>query len=114
MTTLGKWVIIGGILIFTFGTLLWIVKEDWHWFAGGGTLFLASVLTSAVLSAETKQSPSRNGGGVQYRPQPQEKQKLEYDPERTDPQTQTLPRIQDDWQQPSHPPPDQEDKDAWT
>jgi hypothetical protein len=100
MTTLGKYVIVGGILVFTAGTITWILTGDWHWFAGGATLFLASVLTSAVLSAETKTTTN----GHHRRQQPTQT----FDPERTDPQTKPQLRIADDWQQPNSPPPDEE------
>jgi hypothetical protein len=60
MTTLGKITVIAGICIFTASTLLWIIQGNWQWFAGGGAIFLGTLLTGAVISAETKPSPTRS------------------------------------------------------
>src|SRR3954468_23080075 len=59
MTTLGKTTVIAGICIFTASTLLWIIQGNWQWFAGGAAIFLGTLLTGAVISAETKPSPTR-------------------------------------------------------
>ena len=87
MTLLGKVVITCGIVIFTVGSLLWIIKEDWHWFAAGGAIFVGSAFTALILSVETKNVSS---------PQPP-----------TLYNTNPLHTTQDDWQPPSTPPPDE-------
>lgn len=64
MTELGKSIITSGIIIFTGGTIAWIVLTDWRWFAGGGAVFLGCVLSGIIMSIETKNpsslSPSPN------------------------------------------------------
>ena len=104
MTSLGKSIILGGILILVVGTLMWIVKADWHWFAGGLTIFFGSILAAAVLSAETK--TTRNGNGHPYNPMARPIHSTE-DLIRAVEPTQ----IEDDWEQPHYPPPDQENDD---
>jgi hypothetical protein len=68
MTTLGKITVIAGICIFTASTLLWIIQGDWQWFAGGGAIFLGTLLSGAVISAETKPSPTRTPSPVPLKP----------------------------------------------
>src|SRR3954470_6696107 len=68
MTTLGKIIVIAGICIFTASTLLWIIQGDWQWFAGGGAIFLGTLLSGAVISAETKPSPTRTPSPVPLKP----------------------------------------------
>jgi hypothetical protein len=112
MTTLGKITVIAGICIFTASTLLWIIQGNWQWFAGGGAIFLGTLLTGAVISAETKPSPTRSIASPPTPPTPPTNDppySYSYSPtdrptNSTD-TTDTLP----DWIPPSTPPPDDPD-----
>jgi len=61
MTPIARTVIISGLVLFTAGTLLWITTGTWQWFAGGGSIFLCSIIAGGVLSTEVKhpQRPQR-------------------------------------------------------
>lgn len=87
MTQHGKIIITLGILLFTAGSLLWIILQNWQWFAAGFAIFIGSAFTSLVLSVETKNISS---------PQPPTLHHHFTPPTRT----------QDDWQPPPNPPPD--------
>lgn len=102
MTSLGKAIITCGISIFTLGTLTWIVTGDWHWFAGGGTLFVSSLGAAIVLSAETKQT----GNGHLPRT-------IVHDGYREPETKRDLRAVHDDWTPPPTPPPDVEDTDPF-
>jgi uncharacterized membrane protein len=54
MTQHGKVIITLGIGIFTASCLLWILLQDWRWFASGAAVFMGTILTAIVLSIETK------------------------------------------------------------
>jgi hypothetical protein len=114
MTTLGKITVIAGICIFTASTLLWIIQGDWQWFAGGGAIFLGTLLSGAVISAETKPSPTRS---IPSPPSPPPSSDSS-DPDTDKPYTYTYsatdrpPNTADtlpDWTPPSTPPPDDPD-----
>src|SRR6476661_5945462 len=94
MTSLGKAIVLTGIAILAIGTICWIIQNDWRWFAGAATFFFCSILSAGVLTVETKSTTPRPAPTPQ--PQPQQ-------------------QINDDgWQQPTTPPPDQEnDHDAF-
>jgi len=68
MTTLGKSVVISGLIVFTTGTLAWIITHSWEWFAGGLSLFVSSIIASAVLSVETKQTNNHHHQNTRYTP----------------------------------------------
>jgi hypothetical protein len=119
MTTLGKATVITGICIFTASTLLWIIQGDWQWFAGGGAIFLGTLLSGAVISAETKPSPTRTPSPVPSNPtnsplpsptptpsDPDKPYTYTYSATDRPPNTtDTLP----DWTPPPTPPPDDPD-----
>jgi hypothetical protein len=91
VTTLGKAIITTGIAIFTLSCLAWIVTQNWQWFAGGAAIFFGSVLTSAVVSVETKNQNSRIPNfPTNHSPSHSPSTRNEDD---------------DDWQRPSTPPP---------
>jgi hypothetical protein len=94
MTILGKIIVTLGIGIFTGSTLAWIITGEWQWFAGGGAVFFGTLLTAAVISAETKPTNKRPEG---IRPT--------FIPA-TNTNTST---DSEDWQPPSTPPPDEVD-----
>lgn len=98
MTLHGKIIITLGIGIFTASSIIWILMEDWRWFAAGASIFIGSILTSAILSIETKPTtPASNGRSYSEPSRP------------TAPTTytQTPTHTQDDWKQPNRPPPDE-------
>lgn len=100
MTIWGKTIVTLGICIFTTSTLLWIIQGNWQWFAGGGAVFFGTLLTAAVISAETKPTPQSN------RITPRTPIRS------TQHDTQELPvttQSDNDWQPPSTPPPDEVD-----
>jgi hypothetical protein len=119
MTTLGKITVIAGICIFTASTLLWIIQGNWQWFAGGGAIFLGTLLTGAVISAETKPSPNStrtpspfpsvpltNNPPFPSDPDPDQPYTYTYSATDRPPNTaDTIP----DWVPPSTPPPDDPD-----
>jgi hypothetical protein len=116
MTTLGKIIVIAGICIFTASTLLWIIQGNWQWFAGGGAIFLGTLLSGAVISAETKPSPSRPKPSPPSPPPSSDSS--DPDPDSDKPYTYTYsatdrpPNTADtlpDWTPPSTPPPDDPD-----
>jgi hypothetical protein len=119
MTTLGKITVIAGICIFTASTLLWIIQGDWQWFAGGGAIFLGTLLSGAVISAETKPSPTRTPSPVPLKPnelQPSSPPSSDSDSDKpytyTYSATDRPPNTADtlpDWTPPSTPPPDDPD-----
>jgi len=95
MTQHGKIIITLGIGIFTASALLWIILQNWQWIAAGAAIFVGSAFTAVILSVETKNvsspqpptiHPTNNRWG-----------------QNTPPPTQ----VQDDWQPPSSPPPDE-------
>jgi hypothetical protein len=113
MTVLGKATVITGISIFTLSTLAWIIQGNWQWFAGGAAIFLGTLLTGAVISAETKPSPTRS---IPSPPSPPSSESDSSDPnqpytytysatDRPPNSTDTLP----DWTPPPTPPPDDPD-----
>ena len=58
MTSLARATIICGVLLFTAGTIAWILTGNWQWFAGGTAIFIGTILAGAILSVEVK-TPSR-------------------------------------------------------
>lgn len=76
MTQLGRFVILMGIGIFTISCLMWIIQDNWQYFAGGIAIFGGSLLAGIVLSIEVKHpttpTPRTNGnqgsGNHQQRP----------------------------------------------
>ena len=54
MTSAARLTILLGISLFTAGTIIWILTGDWHWFAGGGAIFLGTIISGGVLSVEVK------------------------------------------------------------
>jgi hypothetical protein len=117
MTTLGKATVITGISIFTLSTLAWIIQGNWQWFAGGGAIFLGTLLTGAVISAETKPSPNRTPSPVPLKPS-ELQPPFPSDPDPDKPYTYTYsatdrpPNTADtlpDWVPPPTPPPDDPD-----
>jgi hypothetical protein len=119
MTTLGKITVIAGICIFTGSTLAWIGTGEWQWFAGGGAIFLGTLLSGAVISAETKPSPTRTPSPVPLKPNELQPPSVSHpDPDPDKPYTYTYsatdrpPNTADtipDWTPPSTPPPDDPD-----
>ena len=99
MTLLGKIIVSLGIGIFTASTLAWISSGDWHWFAGGGAIFLASLATSAVVSTETKPSSSSSYSTTAQLPQPP---------------PYPYPSADESWSPPPTPPPDESDPDPFS
>jgi hypothetical protein len=91
MTSLGKTIITAGILLFTLGSIAWILTQNWQWFAAGLSVFIGSVLTGAILSVETKQTTTRNSNTLYTN---NELREPPYNNEN------------DSWRQPSTPPPD--------
>src|SRR3954463_6116576 len=114
MTTLGKIIVIAGICIFTGSTLAWISTGNWQWFAGGGAIFLGTLLTGAVISAETKPSPTRSIPSPPSPPPSSDSdssnpdQPYTYTYSATDRPPNTADTIPD-WTPPSTPPPDDPD-----
>jgi hypothetical protein len=104
MTQLGKSIITIGIGIFTATTLLWIITADWHWFAGGGAVFLGAALTATIISVETKDTTPKHSQWRATSPSPPEN--------RTADDLQPTKEM-DKWEPPSTPPPDEEDGDAF-
>lgn len=90
MTPLSKVIITIGIGIFTAGSLLWIILQEWRWFAGGLSVFGGCLLAAVVLSIETKPS---NATPIPF------SNTTANTPANTD---------ADDWEQPNTPPPDKE------
>lgn len=107
MTQLGKAIITIGIGIFTATTLLWIITADWHWFAGGGAIFLGATLTATVISVETKGNTKQS----QWRsPSPPENVVADdLPPIKNGGETKEM----DKWEPPSSPPPDEQEGDAF-
>jgi hypothetical protein len=112
MTVLGKATVITGISIFTLSTLAWIIQGNWQWFAGGAAIFLGTLLTGAVISAETKPSPTSTRTPSPLPPTPptpptdDPPYSYSYSPiDRPTDTTDTLP----DWTPPSTAPPDDPD-----
>lgn len=106
MTQLGKVIITSGIVILTLSALMWIIRDNWQYLAGGTAVFVGCFLSGIVLSIETKNPPHSNGRGVPYTPN-------NYQPSRerdrigdTDPYPTTP--ISGNWSPPNTPPPDQE------
>lgn len=87
MTQHGKIIITLGIGIFTAGALLWIILANWQWIAAGFAIFVGSAFTSLILSVETKNAPSTASHSLNT--------------------NSHYPATQDNWQQPSTPPPDE-------
>lgn len=87
MTDLGKSIITSGIIIFTGGTIAWIILTDWRWFAGGGAVFVGCVLSGIIMSIETKNTPQPT-------------------PSKSSPIPQSDP--DSDWTPPNTPPPDKD------
>lgn len=54
MTPLARIVILTGVILATSGTLLWITTGNAKWFAGGGAIFIFTILAGIILSIEVK------------------------------------------------------------
>lgn len=101
MTVLGKTIITTGIVILTVSSIVWILTANWQWFAGGGVVFLGSIMAGVIISVETKDGNHRSGGRLSHSSyhQPPHIQDRDRDQD-------TRPIPDDNWTPPTTPPPD--------
>ena len=54
MTPIARIIIVSAIILFTLGTVAWILTGNWQWFAGGGAILFGSFLAGGILSVDVK------------------------------------------------------------